>query len=237
MAQALPKGGLLRLPPKLCRKSPKPIPGSNRYAFFRGRNLLDKEFCYLRTVIVTTAVHWGFSLRLPCHQVRHWVGINPHTWSYDFVDTCVFGKQSPRPDHCDPLCDEAPRELSLALGILYLPTCASFEYSLLCPPGPTRGSTGIFICCLSTTPFGLILGPDSSSVDDLAEEPLGFLGIRFSPMFALLKPTFSFSLHLLPFMRVLPPKAELSPIDVLLHPTASADRLASFIFGARALDQ
>ncbi|KAK8345381.1 hypothetical protein V6Z12_A07G144600 [Gossypium hirsutum] len=60
------------------------------------------EIIYLRlslgpTVIVTTAVHWGFSRRLPCHQVRHWVGINPHTWSYDFVDTCVFGKQSPRP--------------------------------------------------------------------------------------------------------------------------------------------
>ena len=33
----------------------------NRYAFRAGRNLPDKEFRYLRTVIVTAAVHWGFS--------------------------------------------------------------------------------------------------------------------------------------------------------------------------------
>ena len=33
---------------------------SNRYAFRAGRNLPDKEFRYLRTVIVTAAVYWGF---------------------------------------------------------------------------------------------------------------------------------------------------------------------------------
>ncbi|KAK9081069.1 hypothetical protein Scep_031064 [Stephania cephalantha] len=35
---------------------------------------------------------------------RHWAGVSPHTWSYDFAETCVFGKQSPGPGHCDPLC-------------------------------------------------------------------------------------------------------------------------------------
>ncbi|KAK1304123.1 hypothetical protein QJS10_CPB11g00884 [Acorus calamus] len=73
---------------------------------------------------------------------RHWAGISPHTWSYDFAETCVFGKQSPGPGHCDPLCEEAPllpklrgyfaeflRESCLApLGILYLPTCVGFGY-------------------------------------------------------------------------------------------------------------
>ena len=34
---------------------------SNRYTFRAGRNLPDKEFRYLRTVIVTAAVYWGFS--------------------------------------------------------------------------------------------------------------------------------------------------------------------------------
>ena len=34
----------------------------NRCAFRAGRNLPDKEFRYLRTVIVTAAVYWGFSL-------------------------------------------------------------------------------------------------------------------------------------------------------------------------------
>ena len=32
----------------------------DRYAIRAGRNLPDKEFRYLRTVIVTAAVHWGF---------------------------------------------------------------------------------------------------------------------------------------------------------------------------------
>ena len=33
----------------------------DRYAFRSGRNLPDKEFRYLRTVIVTAAVYWGLS--------------------------------------------------------------------------------------------------------------------------------------------------------------------------------
>ena len=56
-------------------------------------------------------------------------------------------------------------------------------------------------------------------------------------MFALLKPTFSLPLRPPPLARVLLPKAERSPTDAFLHPTASADRLAPFIFGAGALDQ
>jgi hypothetical protein len=37
----------------------------NRYAIRAGRNLPDKEFRYLRTVIVTAAVYRGFSSKLP----------------------------------------------------------------------------------------------------------------------------------------------------------------------------
>ena len=36
----------------------------NRYAIRAGRNLPDKEFRYLRTVIVTAAVHRGFDSEL-----------------------------------------------------------------------------------------------------------------------------------------------------------------------------
>ena len=36
----------------------------NHYTIRAGRNLPDKEFRYLRTVIVTAAVHWGLSSRL-----------------------------------------------------------------------------------------------------------------------------------------------------------------------------
>jgi hypothetical protein len=36
----------------------------DRYTIRAGRNLPDKEFRYLRTVIVTAAVYWGFSSTL-----------------------------------------------------------------------------------------------------------------------------------------------------------------------------
>ena len=36
----------------------------NRYAFRAGQNLPDKEFRYLRTVIVTAAVYWGLNSKL-----------------------------------------------------------------------------------------------------------------------------------------------------------------------------
>ena len=36
----------------------------DRYTIRAGRNLPDKEFRYLRTVIVTAAVYWGFGRKL-----------------------------------------------------------------------------------------------------------------------------------------------------------------------------
>ena len=36
----------------------------SRYAIRAGRNLPDKEFRYLRTVIVTAAIHWGLGSQL-----------------------------------------------------------------------------------------------------------------------------------------------------------------------------
>src|SRR3989337_220657 len=80
---------------------------SSRYSVRAGRNLPDKEFRYLRTVIVTAAVHWGFSsvLRLRSHvplTFQHRAGVSPYTSSYDLAETCGFVNQSPEPVHCDP---------------------------------------------------------------------------------------------------------------------------------------
>ena len=55
-------------------------------------------------------------------------------------------------------------------------------------------------------------------------------------MFSLLKPTFSLPLRPHPLSLMLLSKVERSPTD-LKDPTASADYLAPFIFGAGALDQ
>ena len=79
---------------------------SSRYAFRAGRNLPDKEFRYLRTVIVTAAVHRGFGSplrpRLPL-TFRHWAGVSPYTSACAVAETCVFGKQSLEPAPCGPL--------------------------------------------------------------------------------------------------------------------------------------
>ena len=80
---------------------------------------------------------------------RHRAGVSPYTSSYDFAETCVFGKQSLGPFHCGPLglggvnpLDPTGASLlpklrdhfaeflnessSDHLGILYLPTCVGF---------------------------------------------------------------------------------------------------------------
>src|SRR5256885_11574424 len=88
--------------------SPSPLSRqcSTRYSFRAGRNLPDKEFRYLRTVIVTAAVHRGLDswLRSPLLVTfRHWAGVSPYTSACAFAETCVFGKQSLEPIYCDPL--------------------------------------------------------------------------------------------------------------------------------------
>ena len=74
----------------------------SRYAFRAGRNLPDKGFRYLRTVIVTAAVHRGFGSKLSLLALtcRHWAGVSLYTSSFDLAQTCVFDKQSLRPILC-----------------------------------------------------------------------------------------------------------------------------------------
>jgi hypothetical protein len=88
--------------------SPSPLSRqcSSRYSLRAGRNLPDKEFRYLRTVIVTAAVHRGFAwwLRTPRRLTfRHWAGVSPYTSACALAETCVFGKQSLEPVSCGPL--------------------------------------------------------------------------------------------------------------------------------------
>ena len=91
----------------------------DRYTIRAGRNLPDKEFRYLRTVIVTAAVYRGFSSMLLPTQVsglhppltfRHRAGVRPYTLSFNFAKPCVFVKQSPGPLHCgfSAEAEEAP---------------------------------------------------------------------------------------------------------------------------------
>jgi hypothetical protein len=119
-----------------------------RYAIRAGRNLPDKEFRYLRTVIVTAAVYWGFGSELSPFPLtfQHRAGVSPYTSSFDLAETCVFAKQSPGPILCG-LLSQAPllpklrgqfaeflNEGSLArLRILSSPTCVGLRYGHLLP--------------------------------------------------------------------------------------------------------
>ena len=89
--------GISISPSPLLRQCP------DRYAFRAGRNLPDKEFRYLRTVIVTAAVYWGFGSKLSLFPLtfQHRAGVSHYTSAFTFAMTCVFAKQSPGPFLCD----------------------------------------------------------------------------------------------------------------------------------------
>ncbi len=109
----------------------------------------DKEFRYLRTVIVTAAVYWGFDSKLAplLLTFQHRQASDPIRRLADFAEPCVFDKQSL------PLVCATPKYLRTLgsrffrsyacnlpssfkhsslkrLGILYLTTCVGFGYGL-----------------------------------------------------------------------------------------------------------
>jgi hypothetical protein len=89
------------------------------YAIRAGQNLPDKEFRYLRTVIVTAAVHWGFSslhTQLPL-TFQHWAGVSPYTSTFVLAQTYVFGKQLHGFFSCGPLT-VATHETNLAVFLI-----------------------------------------------------------------------------------------------------------------------
>ena len=115
----------------------------NRYTIRAGQNLPDKEFRYLRTVIVTAAVYRGFDsgLSLLLLTFQHRAGVSPYTSSFDLAETCVFDKQSPGPFHCGsfsgaPLIPKLRGQFAeflnypspVGLRILFLTTCVGLRY-------------------------------------------------------------------------------------------------------------
>ena len=118
----------------------------DHYTIRAGRNLPDKEFRYLRTVIVTAAVYWGFNseLSLLLLTFQHRAGVSPYTSSFDLAETCVFDKQLPGPILCDhiavaPLIPKLRGQFAeflnypspVGLRILFLSTCVGLRYGHL----------------------------------------------------------------------------------------------------------
>ena len=118
----------------------------NHYAIRAGQNLPDKEFRYLRTVIVTAAVHWGFNSML-AHLLltfQHRAGVSSYTSSFDLAQTCVFGKQLLGPILCGsisgaPLLPKLRGQFAeflnnpspVGLRILSSSTCVGLRYGHL----------------------------------------------------------------------------------------------------------
>ena len=130
--------------------SPHQRQRGDRYAIRAGRNLPDKEFRYLRTVIVTAAVYWGFNSELAplLLTFQHRAGVRLYTSPYGFAQPCVLSKQSPPPGLCPPPILAYRRGSLLAnlrehfaeflkrgslkrLGILYQSTCVGLGYGLM----------------------------------------------------------------------------------------------------------
>jgi len=114
---------------------------------------ISRRYSWLQLFIKNTALCKHESGRIRCDPC-------PYTSSFDFAETCVFGKQSLVPFHCDPpglrsaklhhlprahllpklRCQFAEflnRSYLKRLGILSLPTCVGFRYGH--PMNSTRG--------------------------------------------------------------------------------------------------
>src|SRR5436190_22635721 len=85
---------------------------SDRYAIGAGWNVPDKEFRYLRTVIVTAAIHWGFNsqLRLAANHSFYPSSMGqasaPIRCLYNSAEIGLFVKHAPGTFLCDCVLGE-----------------------------------------------------------------------------------------------------------------------------------
>ena len=102
----------------------------SRYTFHAGRYLADKEFRYLRTIIVIADVHWHFGdWREPLPLMfQHWSGVTPYTSPYGLAESCVFGKQSEGHFSCAQLNKKLGRHLA-NVRLAFLPSSLTRSHS------------------------------------------------------------------------------------------------------------
>ena len=172
------------------------------YAIRAGQNLPDKEFRYLRTVIVTAAVHWGFSSNrkvLPL-TFQHRAGVSPYTSTFVLAECCVFDKQLQPPITCDLL---QLQEQVLSPTKAYLLPKLRYQFAEFLNPSslkrlsrlsahPPVSVCGTVCYCLKLRGFSWErgidhFGPHGTSSSHLGIEPPDLPG---SPSY-LLKPDFS----------------------------------------------
>ena len=196
--------------------SPSPLSRqrSSRYSLRAGRNLPDKEFRYLRTVIVTAAVHRGFPSPLRTRlrfTFRHWAGVSPYTSAFAFAETCVFGKQSLEPLSCVPLTHPCVTTSKL----LGLPFFQRYGVSLPSSLTEVRSST----CGYFPSPTGVGVRYGQNSV--WLEAFLGGLAPRDFRPIARTRPSRHASVQRSYLLHALRTGNPSCPFDGLTLPTAS----------------
>ena len=145
-------------------------------AFHAGQNLPDKEFRYLRTVIVTAAVHWGFNSML-AHLLltfQHRAGVS-RSYGVNLPSSLTtllplaLESSSYLPVS---VCGTGAAEIHMAFlatlhaGLRYLfpsittGTNSRLQHFRCVPMLNSFGGDGISTVCASATPSGLTLAPD-----------------------------------------------------------------------------
>ncbi len=146
---------------------------SIRSTFRAGRNLPDKEFRYLSTVIVTADVYRGFSWprEQPSLTLRHWSGLRPYTSLFRFAEPCVFVKQSIEKLLLRPRL----------LGVRHLPKIRrAFLPSSLKIVFPF---TLVYSTCLPVSVCGTVKLPSTTSIFLITESFLTPRFLRFAGLF------------------------------------------------------
>src|ERR1022692_4101807 len=175
--------------------SRSPRQSFDRYAIRAGRNLPDKEFRYLRTVIVTAAVYRGFNSELAplLLTFRHRAGVRPYTSPYGFAEPCVFDKQSLPPGLCHSfLVAQSESRLSRSYAC-NLPSSFSIVLSSALvystsPPVSVSGTVSVRV--ISRNPF--TAGSNPVSPDNLRNSSL----LTGSGIFCLIPIDYAFRPHL-----------------------------------------
>ena len=156
---------------------------SSHYTFHAGQNLPDKEFRYLRTIIVIADVHWRFGdWREPLPLTfQHWSGVTPYTSPYGFAESCVFDKQLLEKLSLRPILRSERHIANLRLAFLPSSLTNTLPFILGYSPCPPVSVCGTDTCIRTLEDFpGTPLPLLSPSCDERRHSPSDLVWYGFA---------------------------------------------------------
>ncbi len=156
---------------------------SSHYTFHAGQNLPDKEFRYLRTIIVIADVHWRFGdWREPLPLTfQHWSGVTPYTSPCGFAESCVFDKQLLEKLSLRPILRSERHIANLRLAFLPSSLTNTLPFILGYSPCPPVSVCGTDTCIRTLEDFpGTPLPLLSPSYDERRHSPSDLVWYGFA---------------------------------------------------------